>query len=309
VVDGSLTAQKIDTRNLTVKDGSGNVIFGVGSTVDAASYMAAAFGTNYVYNPDFANKQDGWTYSAGAISQDSSGFDLTNWFPTGGHALWTHQAGTIGNSNAYYEWYSNKIPVEVGQRYIVSAYTGAHRCRVGVFFYVYDSSDVAISNSYANGDPDNNEAASGGTQLGGWKRCYSYLTIPAGAVYVRVMLRKYDTAAGQTDSYLFATNVQLERSTPTATKPGPYASTGYLDASSVRSLNPITSSNVTTYVGSAAIGTAQVGVLTAANLTVTALSNTVNGSTGSGQRVEIQSNKVLVYDNSNVLRVKLGDLS
>ena len=50
-------------------------------------------------------------------------------------------------------------------------------------------------------------------------------------------------------------------------------------------------------------------MLTANNLTVTALSNTINGSVGSGQRVEIQTNKILVYDAANVLRVKLGDLS
>lgn len=68
----------------------------------------------------------------------------------------------------------------------------------------------------------------------------------------------------------------------------------------------ITSSNVSSYIASAAIGSAYIGVLTASNLTVTALSNTVNGGLGSGARVVISSNRIDVYDSSNFLRVRMG---
>ena len=85
---------------------------------------------------------------------------------------------------------------------------------------------------------------------------------------------------------------------------GPYG-----NPSAVSPTNQITSGNISTYIASAAIGTAQVGVLTAGNLTVTALSNTINGSAGSGQRIEVAANVIRVYDSGGVIRVKLGDLS
>lgn len=93
--------------------------------------------------------------------------------------------------------------------------------------------------------------------------------------------------------------VQLEQVSAAATEPGPWSSGG---------VPRIVAGNASTFIENAAIGAAQVGQLTAQNLTVQALSNTVNGSSGSGGRVEIQNNKVLVYDASNMLRVKLGYL-
>lgn len=72
--------------------------------------------------------------------------------------------------------------------------------------------------------------------------------------------------------------------------------------------NQITSANASTYLASAAIGGAYIGTLTASNLTVTTLSNVVNNSASSGNRVEIGTNVIRVYDASNVLRVKIGNL-
>jgi hypothetical protein len=73
-------------------------------------------------------------------------------------------------------------------------------------------------------------------------------------------------------------------------------------------IDMLTAANVSTFIQGAAIGYAQIGVLRAANLSVQALSDTVNGGLSSGGRVEIQSNKVLVYDATGALRVKLGYL-
>lgn len=62
----------------------------------------------------------------------------------------------------------------------------------------------------------------------------------------------------------------------------------------------------TAKIGDAQITSAKVAVLTAANLTVAALSNTINGGVTSTGRVEVTSNRVDVYDDSNVRRVRLG---
>jgi hypothetical protein len=287
---------------------SGGVLSGIGSgsgTVVANNVLS--YGANRVYNADFANGLYGWDYTGGSgISEQSAGYDLTSWFPIGGHALWSRQAGVGGNANFYYERMSNPIPVVVGRRYVVSAYTGAHRCQVGVFFYVYDAAGNAFSNSYANGDPNNDAAASGGQALSGYKRCYSYLDIPAGATHVRVVLRKYDTVAGQPDSYMFVANAQLEEVGAAATAPGPFA-VAPLDTTTVRAANPITSLNVGTYIASAAIGGAYIGTLLASNIQTSVLSTVMNGGASFGIRME--ANKLQVYDENNVRRVLLGNLS
>lgn len=86
-----------------------------------------------------------------------------------------------------------------------------------------------------------------------------------------------------------------------------------LDNSILRSANPITTSNVGTYISGAAIGYAQIGVLRTANITVDTLSRAVNGftegTTPTGERVVIESNLIKVFDSSNVIRVKIGNLA
>jgi len=80
--------------------------------------------------------------------------------------------------------------------------------------------------------------------------------------------------------------------------------TGYSETT----IGPITAANAASYIANAAIGSAHIGTLTANNLSVTAISNTVNGSTSSGGRIDIVNNIIRVYDDSNVLRVKIGYL-
>lgn len=63
----------------------------------------------------------------------------------------------------------------------------------------------------------------------------------------------------------------------------------------------------TAKIGDAQVTSAKVGVLTAGNLTVSALSGTVNGGASStSARIEITTNRVDVFDASNVRRVRLG---
>jgi hypothetical protein len=84
--------------------------------------------------------------------------------------------------------------------------------------------------------------------------------------------------------------------------------------SAVGSGNPITSGNASTYIANAAIGSAQVGTITAGQVITSnlqALSANIGTlrTASSGARMEIQDNKIRIYDASNVLRVKIGDLS
>jgi hypothetical protein len=83
-----------------------------------------------------------------------------------------------------------------------------------------------------------------------------------------------------------------------------------IDAASIKNqgafatLNKITSGNATTFIDNAAIGSAQIG-----SIALVGTSNFSVKSGTAGARMEMDSQVIKVYDASNVLRVKLGNLS
>lgn len=317
VVDGSVKARHIDSTGLTIKDSYGRVLLGSGIGLPS-DYLGFGLGTNCVPNADFMRCQQGlWgNPSVGTGTGDrggwkwsgaSTGVTVTQlgcaysaaWNLQGGSTLYLVQTGVAGSASKYAEVVQSvNVPVEGGKRYCLSVYTGAHRCTVQAFVFAYTSAGTFV-NAYCWSS--NASEALGGATIQGYKRQFGMDVLPSNVAYVRVALRKLDTTAGQPDSWMFATRVQLEMVAGAATEPAPWADGGQAGIK-------VTPSTVSTWIDNAAIGSAQVGQLTAANLTVSAVSGTINGGAASGGRVEVQTNKVLVYDTSNVLRVKLGYL-
>lgn len=319
IVQGGIKADRIDTRGLSIKDAAGNVILAAGTALSSSYVTPAAgwlnsniaYGGNLVYNPAFDMGMDGWSYGGGnGMSPAYSGIDLNPaWYLAGSgkgrSVLFARQDGRSGVGDPYFEYNSVSIPVTPGQRYIVSAYSGAHRCSVSVFLRGKDTSGNVTTDG--NGWSTNGGWAPGGPDLASYARHVGVWDCPVGTATVEVLLRKHNTDAGFSDSWMFITRVMLEAARAGGTEASAWSGTG-MDGTAVRSSNPITAGNASTYIANAAIGTAQVGVLTAGNLTVTALSNTINGGAGSGGRVVVSANKVEVYDTSNALRVKMGYL-
>ncbi|WP_426318860.1 hypothetical protein [Pseudoduganella sp. R-43] len=315
-IKGSILPEAIDTRNLTVKDAAGNVILGAGTNLDK-SRMNANFGSNLLYNGDFSCGLDGWGYggtNGPALFQ--SGLNMAGWWPSsvqgqpGANVFWANQtdavrSSSVNDASKLYEHFGPKVPVEAGKNYIVSAYTGAHRCVVNVFMYWYNSADVLISataNGGATSGPAANAAeAGGGPSLTGYKRIYDAGVAPPGAAYSRVIFRKYATLAGNNDSYMFVGRVMVEEAPIGVTTPGIW--------SMGQSIAPITTGNVSTYIQGAAIGLAQINKATIGSLSaVSATIGTLRTST-SGARTELSDNVFKVFDASNILRVRIGDLS
>jgi hypothetical protein len=343
----SITADKIDTRSLTIKDAAGNVIFGSGTnidfsrvnastgwlnsqvyanpsatwlnsnitidgngyltgagtstqvansqvyanpasnwlngniTVNASGYLTGAgtstqvansalpTGTNLVYNPDFSNGVgiDGWQWWGinGITSGDvtwgknvSTSWYLSPWTGKGTDVAFLEQLNIKGNPAYYIELASQPMPVAPNTRYISSGYTGAHRCKVAIFAYFYDAAGTIVGVSYTGATNENNSETAGGQVIGGYKRVYGYYDTPANAAYARLILRKHDTAVGQSNSYMFVTKVQLEAVGSTCSVPGPWTDSGIMDPTSIRAVNPITPANISTYITAAAIGTAYI---------------------------------------------------
>lgn len=226
---------------------------------------SASLGVNILYNGDFSNGKDGWTYGTpSGVTEASNGVNLnSDWRlqpvdTAGADVFYSRQAARAGNNNYYLEWLAPPAAVVAGERYVASAYTGAHRASVEVFVYCYNTSGTAFQ--AIQGSPVtamNQEEKPGGQALSGYKRIFVAFTAPAGTSYIRVVLRKYDTYANSPaheDSYMFVARVMLEQAGGAADAPGPWASAGYTDRTAVRAGNPVTAQNVSTYIEAAAIG-------------------------------------------------------
>jgi hypothetical protein len=208
-----------------LKDASGNV---VGNSDFLNSYLPA--GSNLCYNADFSNGLDGWSWASsaniGVFYSNAShpdgagnGWAVNNGFGLGATTLQVHQTDASA-SPAYVDVVSDFIPVVIGKRYCVSAYTGAHRCKVDVFIYGYDINSNNIWSSGADADY-NDELLSGGQLLTGYKRHQRVFDVPSGVASVRACLRKFATKSGySSDSWMMVAQVQVEQTGAAATTAG-----------------------------------------------------------------------------------------
>lgn len=183
-----------------------------------------ASSANMLFDSDFTAGPESWSPS-GALPIVAFGRNL--------NATWTLNAGvgpstgTIHMSQdgpsggSYSEITSEPIAVQPGDRICASAYTGAHRCVVDVFAYFYGENGVTGS-TWGAATMRNSAETNGGQALSAYKRCFSIGVAPAGTRTCRLVLRKYDTNAGQTSSYLFACRAQVEEVGANATGPGPW---------------------------------------------------------------------------------------
>jgi hypothetical protein len=240
-VKGSILPEAIDTRGLAIRDAQGNVILGSGVSLPAA-YAAPgtknselAFGGNLCYNSDFSNKLAGWTKlfdenscnfdvsSAAAPKMAGLDWTLNRGLGEGTNTLQVNQPNT--NQGRAFELQGDPIPVAAGKRYCISAYTGAHRCAVDVYATMYFADGTYAGAIGANVDL-NNEAATGGTTLAGYKRHQQCGTIPDGVAYLRITFIKHTTKAGFSDSWMMLCRAQVEEVAASAISAGPWSSPG-----------------------------------------------------------------------------------
>jgi len=247
-IRGQLTAAQIDTRGLDIKDAAGNVIFSSGSSLGAQAATTYG-GGNLCQNSGFdSGTSDKW--SAVLPGGHTLGIDLSaDWMPFGGHAAYTVQ--TAGGE--YSEIQSYNIPVKVGQRYEYHGKTGAHRCNVAVFIYWVNSDGNVFTNTSLI---YNNEEAAGGVSLSAWKHHGGFGVAPAGAVAARFIFRKDTTAAGHTDSYMFATQAYFGEAGADQTTFTPWAPS--VGGGRFGALDQITSGNASTYIADLAVNTLQI---------------------------------------------------
>lgn len=185
-----ITADKIDTRNLTIKDGSGNVIFGSGTnldfgrvnaspgwlnsqiTVDNNGYLSGAGSSVQVNNSALAqygnllvntgnNSNEnfhakGWTFSNSGITSYQYYTGLTTWpagewFPTGTNPFALYSDATGTPASNYTQLVSDSIPVVPGERYEFSVYIQSHRAHTHSYIVWYDKDGAGVSGTLSSG--------------------------------------------------------------------------------------------------------------------------------------------------------------
>ena len=135
-------------------------------------------------------------------STDSWGLDYN------GHTGALVQGVPQGNPDLYYIIASSTYPAEAGQTICGSIYTGAHRCRSLLIMQFMGNGGNVVGTAYS---PSNENEASGGGLLSGYKRLFAIAVAPTGTVGVRILVVKYDTHPGETSSYLFYVKPQLSQ--------------------------------------------------------------------------------------------------
>jgi hypothetical protein len=173
------------------------------SAILATSFVGSG---NFLQNTDFPNGDyTGWILSyTGGVTTDQVGVGqpAAIWTPTGESTLSFRQSNRVGSTNAYCDWHSHSIAVEELKYYQAYAYIAGHRCQVELYAIFWTAADAFLQ-TFDSGiiTPD-----TGGQNLSRFTKVgLPSFQAPSGAAYAQVWIRKQDTLAGNTDSYMWFT--------------------------------------------------------------------------------------------------------
>lgn len=310
VIDGSLlvtnsvSAAKVNTNGLTIRDSSGNIILDAGGStnnIDFSKIFGAtkpennatvgANGSNLIIstsgnilpNSDFASGIQNWvvTWIAGGGTNYQLTWDLATsyWAPAGGHTIGVVRNGTTQAASSWFDiTYDKYFPMQAGISFELSAYLAAHRCGVEIRIAYYTSAQVYISETgWGTSTPP-----SGGNDLNNWARLGGIATTPANTAYVRIWVRGSGVDAGQSEPYFWATKIFFGLTKPGQTQLSPWSAA--TSSGAFAELSQITGSNSVTYIANAAIKNALIENISADKITTGTLSASTNLTVGTAVR-------------------------
>jgi len=297
ITTGSILAARIDTRNLTIKDSNGNILFGSGtaldwsnistsypSTIDNSSVTATSLGavkTDLSNAPAEILNSNITATSLGAVK-----VDLSN--APAGILNSNITAVTIGAVKTDL----TNAPAGILNNNLYISKTGAvYSLQGGGTSTSIDAVGLAaVKTDLTNAPSDILNSNVTATSIGAVKTDLS--NAPVGILNGQISIT-------ETNGVVTLSN----------------AGTGSF--TTITSNNKISSTNVATFMQEAAIGEAYIGSISAGKITTGTLDaarigagsidagKLVIGSTGSGSYMRLFNNKIEVYD-GNVLRVKIG---
>lgn len=296
LVSGSISAAKVNTNGLTIRDPSGNIILdasGSGSldwakisgsgkpannaTVGAdGSNLSISASGNMFPNSDFSSATHDWIVdfnpSGGTGYIFTRDLAYPDWAPAGGHNLGIQRTWNDSSASGWFIVIYNKfIPVGSSQNIELSAYISSHRCASRYLNYrFYDASFTLISQNWFDGNNNDN----GGQDLANWTRVGGIITTPSNCKYMKVAFQVGALKAGETtDPYAWITKIFLGIPKVGQTQLSPWSAA--TSSGAFAELSQLTPANASTYIASAAIGTAQIAN---ASITNALIANAAIGS-------------------------------
>ncbi|NVJ60931.1 MAG: RHS repeat protein, partial [Gammaproteobacteria bacterium] len=209
----------IDAENYVsenVYDANGNVIetkryeHPIVSDVDFNSFNQNRL-TNSTFDVSSGVDPDGWRQRHWRVDASGQGVQLSDYWSLNdddAKTYWLRQTGR-DPSDSYQELVQD-IEVREGEKYIFSAYTGAHRATVSIHIVWFDAEGKSLGSTAEIAASRNVTEKSGGQSLSGYKRIVAQGEAPEGAVKGQLLLRKRNTNEGSNDSYMFVVKPQLE---------------------------------------------------------------------------------------------------
>jgi len=181
----------------------------------ASTYSTA--GGNLLVNTEIVPDTSGWANnSVGMVATHGRSQPSAEWVLTGEHTLSIVQPNN--GSSGYAEW-TQVINVKPNQWYDVSGLAAAHRCTVQVYFQWVDG------NGSAGAAPSTGQftPGTGGNKIQDWTNYGYKAQAPANAVRANLILRKFPTLSGQTDSWAWFCRPQVRETYADAPTPARYA--------------------------------------------------------------------------------------
>lgn len=256
-------------------------------------------GSNLLTNPDFLNGFTDWTaYSTSVVGAAIRASGL-GWagatYPTferyqdnanASSAVLTRY--TPLNENGMPQF---GVPASAGLWYEASAYISSHRCLNSIRLRFQDAAGNILSAVASGAESQNNGVISASDNPDLWPRLRAHGQAPSNTAFVTLEWVKSGTDTGS-NSYGFMHKPMLSVSHEFATVPAPYSAGGTTLISGDKIMTgAVTADKIT--VGSLSALSATLGILKSAP---------------SGERVEIEDDRISVFDASGVLRVRLGRL-
>ncbi len=290
IQSGTIDATKINSNGLTIRDTSGNVILGSGFGLPLSyapegtlNSRVAVSGGNRLSNPLWLNHSlSGWGVAASGLSLGLTGdySGLPTYRLNGNEGAYMRHPGAYVGDGAYMDVTpQDVITASAGRFYQFSVRVNTHRSGVELYGYFVNTSGSVVGSFFgypgnlysalpANGTrTDTYIAGSGSFANNGqfedsYIRLYFNAQAPAGAVRFIPAIRMFQ-APGQADNYAFLCRAMACEVGSIDAAVAPYDTGGGVFSGAQQ----ITSSNVSTYIASAAIGNAQIGELNANKIT------------------------------------------
>jgi multidrug efflux pump subunit AcrA (membrane-fusion protein) len=291
VLNGNLIADgAISSRSLLVGIG--------GNLIDNADFSASL---NY-----YSMYQQGTSHTL--TLDNSSVYSI----PQGSLRLYGNTASTTDFANCLMMDSSGNFKsysITPGKRYEFSVYLFGLRCKGGPRIQWFDSTGTLISeatsNDYTFGSP-----ASPARLISAYQRVGIFATAPANATSAKIFIQKGPTLSG-TDSYLWIARPLFSEALANQTEFSTWQPGG---ATSIQGGSIVTGSiaadrlNVTNLSAiSANLGSITAGSINVNNKFIMGTDGSiVIRSSTTGQRLEITSSLIRVFDGNNVERVRLG---